>query len=164
MESLTIFPGAERALLATRPVRPDWIASINQFRGLCRRDLIREINIWINKIPYVDDMSNYGVPDFWQTPDEFFAKGGDCEDYAVAKYTALRELHVPASDMFIVVGRFVTRNISHALLSVRDEDKIYYLCNENDQPLEVVEDFFAFYRLNETGAEILHTPKLRKDT
>lgn len=163
-ENLDLFPEAERVLTASRPTNPEWEKGIAHLLGLRRYPLIYKTNVWINKIPYVDDMSNYGVPDFWQTPDEFFDKGGDCEDYAIAKYTALRELHVPADDMFIIIGRFTKRNIAHAVLSVAVEDKLYYLSNENNLPLETVEDFVGFYKLNENGVYVLRTPKLGKDT
>ncbi len=39
----------------------------------------------------------------WSTLMEFLRRGGDCEDYASAKYFLLRELGVPANELRIVV-------------------------------------------------------------
>src|SRR5215831_1879270 len=37
------------------------------------------VNARINRVPFRDDWSNYGVADHWATPREFFRRGGDCE-------------------------------------------------------------------------------------
>jgi predicted transglutaminase-like cysteine proteinase len=40
--------------------------------------------------------------DRWLTPTEFVRRGGDCEDYAIAKYLLLKSLGVSSSSMRIV--------------------------------------------------------------
>ena len=57
-------------------------------------------------------MDVWGVMDYWETPAEFFQKSGDCEDFAIAKYFALRDLGFPASQMRIVVLKDTLRNLA----------------------------------------------------
>lgn len=57
---------------------------------------LEAINLFFNSIPYRDDQLQWGVPDYWETPLELLAlNGGDCEDYAFAKYFTLKSAGVP---------------------------------------------------------------------
>lgn len=93
--------------------------------------LLQAVNARINKVPYVLDTVNYGVPDYWATPEEFYMRGGDCEDYAIAKMAALHGYGLPLRSMKMIL---VTRpdGMEHAMLSVRLNKKIYLLDNLND--------------------------------
>jgi len=56
---------------------------------------VTRVNIFFNRVPYVPDQENWGAADYWATPLEMLAvNGGDCEDYAIAKYFSLLELGV----------------------------------------------------------------------
>src|SRR5262249_56093890 len=57
------------------------------------RARLGEINRAVNlSIRATSDLSQYGVDDFWSPPLATLEKGaGDCEDYAILKYLALRE-------------------------------------------------------------------------
>ena len=57
------------------------------------RARLGEINRAVNlSIRAASDWSQYGVDDFWSAPLATIEKGaGDCEDYAILKYLALRE-------------------------------------------------------------------------
>jgi predicted transglutaminase-like cysteine proteinase len=45
----------------------------------------------------VSDLAQYGVTELWASPLTTFAAGaGDCEDYAIAKYVALRQAGMAA--------------------------------------------------------------------
>lgn len=65
------------------------------------------INAFFNRqVLYRDDLSVWGVPDYWATPLETLAKGmGDCEDYAVGKYFSLLAAGVPGVKMRLVYVR-----------------------------------------------------------
>ena len=76
------------------------------------------MNVLINRWPDRTDMDVWGVMDYWETPVEFFQKSGDCEDFAIAKYFALRDLGFPASQMRIVVLKDTLRNLDHAVTAV----------------------------------------------
>jgi predicted transglutaminase-like cysteine proteinase len=62
--------------------------------------LLGFVNDLLNRIPQVSDNSHWGVNDYWSTPAELVASnGGDCEDYVIAKYFALREGGIPVEKL-----------------------------------------------------------------
>jgi predicted transglutaminase-like cysteine proteinase len=70
-----------------------------RLRGKPEREQIEQVNAFFSSgsFTYRSDPEAFGRSDYWATPDEFLELGrGDCEDYAFAKYFALRELGVPA--------------------------------------------------------------------
>ncbi len=89
----------------------------------------RAVNALINKWPYRTDMEVWGVMDYWAAPVEFFQKSGDCEDFSIAKYFALRALGVPASQMRIVVLKDTLRNLDHAVAVVYADGDAWVLDN-----------------------------------
>ncbi|MDE2428876.1 MAG: transglutaminase-like cysteine peptidase, partial [Burkholderiales bacterium] len=61
---------------------------------------------------------HWGVPDYWATPVEFVASwGGDCEDYAIAKYMALKELGIPVERLRITYVRATNIGETHMVLA-----------------------------------------------
>lgn len=56
-----------------------------------------------------------------------FARGGDCEDYAIAKYLSLRSLGWPPERLRIVVVQDRLRDLVHAVLVAADGDAGYLL-------------------------------------
>ena len=85
----------------------------------------------MNKVTFVSDNENYGVNDKWATPMEFLAKGGDCEDYAVAKFISLRALGFSQDDMRLAIVYDNVMRMPHALLIVYDKDNMSVLDNQN---------------------------------
>ncbi len=83
-------------------------------------------------MPARDDLDNYGTDDHWATPREFFRNGGDCEDYAIAKYAALERLGWPAERMWIVVLRETVISLIHAVLMVEYDGRLWTLDNLGD--------------------------------
>ena len=54
---------------------------------------LKAVNDFFNQVRYVTDQEHWGESDYWQTPlQTLFEFEGDCEDIAIAKYTALRVL------------------------------------------------------------------------
>jgi predicted transglutaminase-like cysteine proteinase len=66
------------------------VMNISQQIGRARLELAnQQVN---SAIRYKTDAEQWGVADRWSTPLQTFATGfGDCEDYAIAKYVALRQ-------------------------------------------------------------------------
>src|SRR6185369_9110964 len=57
---------------------------------------LERVNEFINRLPAIPDIDHWKVIDYWATAAESFASnGGDCEDFVIAKYFALKELGVP---------------------------------------------------------------------
>jgi predicted transglutaminase-like cysteine proteinase len=88
-----------------------------------------KVNSFFNQWPYKFDRPLWGVEDYWATPCEFMIRSGDCEDYAIAKYYALRELGVPASQMRIAAIRNAMTGNGHAVLVLYVNDDAYVLDN-----------------------------------
>ena len=84
------------------------------------RARLGEINRAVNlSIRPVDDGIQYGVADFWSTPLATLSAGvGDCEDYAIVKYVALRELGIAPDDLRILIVHNPGRRTNHAVLAV----------------------------------------------
>jgi len=62
--------------------------------------LLGFVNDLFNRTPQVSDVSHWGSNDYWSTPAELVASnGGDCEDFVIAKYLALRESGIPAEKL-----------------------------------------------------------------
>ena len=82
------------------------------------RALIDAVNGFFNRLRFVEDQAHWGEPDYWATPAESVGSGGaDCEDYAIAKYFALRELGVPAARLRMVYVRAIRLDQAHMVLA-----------------------------------------------
>ena len=108
-------------------VRKRWLPMREKLKDKPLMEQLKAVNNFFNQWPYKTDIANWGPEDYWATPKEFFKKSGDCEDYAIAKYYALRDLGVPASQMRIVAVMETIRGIGHAVLVVFVDDKAYVL-------------------------------------
>jgi len=85
------------------------------------RARIGEVNRAVNlAIRPVADNLQYGVAEYWASPLTTFASGaGDCEDYAIAKYVALRESGMAAADLRLVVVRDGNSDEDHAVVAAQ---------------------------------------------
>ena len=74
------------------PAALRFLAIVDDARSREGRARLGEINRAINlSIRPMSDEAQYGQPDVWSSPLVTFAHGaGDCEDYAIAKFVALR--------------------------------------------------------------------------
>lgn len=96
----------------------DWEAKIARFEGLDLEEKVRKVNALVNQQKYIEDKDRFQKSDYWATPAEFFGKGGDCEDFAIAKYVSLKKLGVPESRMRVAIVMDEWKNIPHAILIV----------------------------------------------
>ncbi|MET0639174.1 MAG: transglutaminase-like cysteine peptidase, partial [Hyphomicrobium sp.] len=99
---------------------------------------IQAINSTFNEaIRYQSDLDHHGMIDKWSTPLATLKSGtGDCEDYAIAKYVALRQLGLPASDLKVLLVRDTFSNQDHAVLAVRRDAYWLLLDNRWSQMIE----------------------------
>lgn len=91
---------------------------------------IAAVNDFVNTVDYISDRRNYGTEDYWATPAEFFAVGGDCEDYALTKFVSLRRLGFHEDRLRIAIVFDERRRLHHAVLAVFLGDDIYVLDNQ----------------------------------
>jgi predicted transglutaminase-like cysteine proteinase len=102
-----------------------------------------------------NDWFQYGDTDYWASPLQTLnSEAGDCEDYAVVKYVALRELGVDADNLRVVIVRDNKRLIEHAVVAVRHERKWLILDNRTMAILtaEDARNYHPLFALNSTRA------------
>lgn len=88
--------------------------------------VLKRINDFFNQVPFISDQQHWRQPDYWATPIEMLASfGGDCEDYAIAKYLSLKALGIPIEKMRITYVRALAQGEPHMVLA-------YYATPEAD--------------------------------
>ncbi|GAB4145106.1 MAG: transglutaminase-like cysteine peptidase [Sphingomonadales bacterium] len=131
----------------------DWPDMLQSWQALPPAQQVQRVNAYFNRAPYILDPVNWGVPDYWAHIREFFAKDGDCEDYAIAKYTALKALGFDPAAMRVVVVQDTNLDTAHAVLAVRWQGESLILDNQVDQVLadDRVHHYRPIYSINETA-------------
>ncbi len=105
----------------------DFVAALAR---LPLRQRVERANEVLNRVPYVSAEANWGDRDHWETPFEFLARGGQCEDYAIAKYMALAASGVPENSLRLVVVRDTYRSLDHAVAVVMVDGEPLVLDNQ----------------------------------
>lgn len=128
-----------------------WKDLKSKLSGASAMEKVRAVNSFFNQWPYRNDPEAYGQPDYWATPAEFIKKSGDCEDYAIVKYYALKSLGIDASTMRIVVLQDTVRNLAHAVLAVYMNNNIYILDNVSNLLLtqDLISNYMPQFSVNE---------------
>lgn len=103
---------------------------ISNFKSSSVHTMAKNVNKLMNEKKYIVDDKNWGKSDYWATPIEFLENGGDCEDFAIAKYTALRALGVPENRMRLLILQDMKKNMPHAVLVVYSEKGPMILDNQ----------------------------------
>ncbi len=108
-----------------------FLAIIDAARGETGRARAGLINRAVNlAIRFSRDTAQFGAADVWQSPLMTFASGsGDCEDYAIAKYVALREAGMSIDDLKVVIGRNERIGEDHAVTAARIDGEWLILDN-----------------------------------
>lgn len=95
-----------------------WVELINNDTSKTDLAKMEKVNLFFNKIAFVPDFFHWQKKDYWATPVEFIAScGGDCEDFAIAKYFTLKELGVPESRLNITYVKALKLNQAHMVLT-----------------------------------------------
>lgn len=108
-----------------------WQQELNKIENKSAKEQVKAVNDLINKYRYIEDKDNYAKSDYWATPIEFFANGGDCEDFAIAKYASLKALGFSPDQMRIAIVKDTVKNIHHAILVVSVGSETFVLDNQN---------------------------------
>ncbi len=145
-----------------------WRHLVNKASTCGELDTLRMVNGYFNQWRSKQDAAAWETPEYWASPAEFIKlRGGDCEDYAIAKYFALRFLGFAPERMRVVVIRQMIRQPSgkgepsaqlHAVLAV-STDKTWFILDNNARPRQAIVPhtqyqgrFVPLYSMNETGA------------
>lgn len=76
------------------------------------------VNRFFNRAEFVDDIDHWGEKDYWATPVELLStNGGDCEDFAIAKYLTLKAIGVPDEQLRVVYVKSLELDQAHMILA-----------------------------------------------
>lgn len=96
---------------------------------------LTEVNRFFNQFEYKEDSDHWGEQDYWATPQEFLGtQKGDCEDFVIAKYFALRKLGVPDERLYLTYVKALKQNVAHMVLSYFETPSSIPLILDNYNP------------------------------
>lgn len=114
---------------------------------------LEAVNNFFNEVRYSSDMKIYGKNDYWATPWEFLGNDkGDCEDYVISKYFALRYLEVDYKKLFFTYVRSTNFKEPHMVLTYFETPKSEPLILDNNNrkifPASQRKDLTPIYNFN----------------
>jgi predicted transglutaminase-like cysteine proteinase len=137
-----------------------WQALMRENQELTDIEKLELVNSFFNQVHYKTDKTHWKKKDYWATPQEMLNTfGGDCEDYAIAKYLTLRQLGVPEEKLRITYVKYRKRGTryeeAHMVLSYYENlrREPYILDNINKQMLKASQrpDLIPVYSFNGEG-------------
>jgi predicted transglutaminase-like cysteine proteinase len=149
------------------PAEARFVALIKDAEQLNRRAKLQLVNDRVNAaIRYTEDSIQWHEADVWSAPldgdhtGSFDTGRGDCEDYAIAKYVALRQAGVPESDLRVLLVKDQAVHLDHAVLAARDGGRWVILDNRwsrltDDNQLR---QFVPLFALNHDGVKLFAAP------
>ena len=163
-------PGLSEA--ASQARLTNWQNLLEQGASLDEPAKLEAVNRLINRsIIYTSDSQAWGQDDYWATPEETLRLGqGDCEDFAIAKYFALRKLGVAVERLRLTYVKALGRNSAHMVLAyyASNNAQPLILDNLNSQvlPAAARRDLLPVYAFNGQGIYLAKAPtqKLRHPT
>lgn len=117
-------------------------------------ETLQMLNTTVNSYDYIVDSQGWNKNDYWATPKQFLTKGGgDCEDFAITKYMALRDAGWSADNLRITVLKDTQKNELHAVLLVTLNEVEYLMDNQVEAVLPVmhIEHYSPIYSINEVA-------------
>ena len=138
---------------SSNAVVQNWKGKLASLNGLPLTQMANEVNNMMNQVRYIGDQKNWNKSDYWETPIEFMTYGGDCEDFAIAKYVSLRALGVPDRALRIAIVKDLQKGIPHAILIVYTEDGPMVLDNQIKRMTEAssITHYKPIYSINRTA-------------
>ncbi len=124
------------------------------------KEKLTAVNTFFNLLQYQKDSVHWGQDDYWATPLEFVVSGGgDCEDFAVAKYFTLLDLGIPDDKMLIMYVKFTGNETFYAqahmvLLYYETPTSVPLVLdniNKEIMPADQRHDLIPIYGFNGTG-------------
>lgn len=139
-----------------------FVRILDAARGLEGQARIEAVNRAVNDaIRYTSDAAQHGVADLWSAPLAMLRTGsGDCEDYVIAKYVALREAGISFDDMRLLFLRDRAEGQDHAVLAVRDESRWLVLDNRHSAVADIsqVGNLTPLFSISQAGVQLLAAP------
>jgi predicted transglutaminase-like cysteine proteinase len=147
------------------PAALRFLAIVDNAKAREGRARLGEINRAINlAIHPMSDLAQYGENDVWSSPLLTFTNGsGDCEDYAIAKFVALRRAGIPPEDLRIVIMHDTIHGEVHAVAAARLDGHWLTLDNRRMAMVEdaYVRNYRPLYVIDQYGVmQYVHAPVL----
>jgi len=126
---------------------------LNSVENATDLEKLNAVNEFFNGVKYASDMKVYHKRDYWATPWEFLGKDrGDCEDYVISKYFALRYLGIPSKKLFFTYVKSTKFKAAHMVLTYfktpRSEPLILDNNNHKIFPASKRKDLIPVYNFN----------------
>ena len=130
-----------------------WQAALQNLKDKPKFEQITEVNNFFNNVKYIEDIDNYKKSDYWATPIEFLSRGGDCEDFAIAKYVSLLALGFKQDQLRISIVYDETKNLHHAVLMAYLEEGVFVLDNQNKKVanIQAVTNYKPIFSINSSS-------------
>jgi predicted transglutaminase-like cysteine proteinase len=145
----SVFDACEQAPYACPRHLRAWRHIVQSARTLEPARRIELAHRFVNRRAW--EMESYRADD-WKTLSEFLRRGGDCEDFAFAKYLLLRHLGFAARDLRVVIAFDRQTREHHAVLAVRDGDRVRLLdVVDRSYGARAAPTYRFLYAMNETA-------------
>ncbi|MDD5400624.1 MAG: transglutaminase-like cysteine peptidase [Sulfurimonas sp.] len=106
--------------------------TLDSVKGKSDLEKLEAVNNFFNEVRYASDMKVYGKKDYWATPWEFLGNDmGDCEDYVISKYFALKYLGVDYKKLFFTYVHSTKFDEPHMVLTYFETPKSEPLILDN---------------------------------
>lgn len=131
-----------------------WKRVVDELKTLPLRARVERVNGIFNRMPYVPAEANWHDVAYWETPYEFLEHGGQCQDYAIAKYLALLESGVPEQELRFVVVHDNQLQLDHAITVVDVDGAPLALDNQMSSvtpAASLQQRYSPYYALNDLG-------------
>ena len=98
-----------------------WQHLVDSSMALGEQQKLILVNDFFNQVRFINDLEHWQKIDYWATPIELLATdGGDCEDFAIAKYITLRALKVSEDKLRITYVKALSLDQAHMVLTYYD--------------------------------------------
>jgi len=120
---------------------------------------LQRVNTFLNRVRFLSDQEHWGAEDYWASPAETVSSdGGDCEDFAIAKYFLLKELGVPIERLRITYVMARRLQQAHMVLAyysrVGDEPLVLDNIDDRVLPASLRRDLLPVYSFNDDDVQL----------
>lgn len=134
----------------------EWETLVRQDESTSDLEKLEKVNSFFNRMEFVDDIVHWGEKDYWATPVEFLAsRGGDCEDFSIAKYFTLQAMGIPEEKLNLTYVKALQYNVHHMVLTYFSSPGVEPLVLDNIvgivKPASERADLIPIYSFNGTG-------------
>jgi predicted transglutaminase-like cysteine proteinase len=133
-----------------------WQSLIQETTTESDLDKLTKVNDFFNLVRFVSDIKHWKTSDYWATPVEFLAtNGGDCEDFALAKYFTLKAMGVEEHKLNLTYVKALRLNQAHMVITYYEtpqaEPLVLDSLDKTILPASKRIDLLPVYSFNGTG-------------